>query len=286
MKHGPWHAIPISNLPGWYCKRHLDPPDAIETAARLHFEGLNKKVFAPCLGHLQSTSDPDAPHGKVLTELFALADCHEEEKSVVFGLVYAMLSINWDRKSTPGYYDYLNLMRVLDNSDIVVRALTSISGRISDVQSAVRERLLLLFGDMVYANWPKAESILLALQRAAAPGNLWPGAAELIGSLLSCLVANTSWILTKDMAFRKTVLWLLRWTAFMELTTGSADVKTHDLRDKLDEATTKLLASKEMLRAQGEALGWALLASRVPTWESFRCGLGREDLCQAAEAQR
>eukprot|EP00913_Durusdinium_trenchii_P032880 g30780.t1 len=48
----------------------------------------------------------------VLTELFALADCHEEEKSVVFGLVYAMLSINWDRKSTPGYYDYLNLMRV------------------------------------------------------------------------------------------------------------------------------------------------------------------------------
>ena len=27
----------------------------------------------------------------------------------------------------------------------------------------------------VEANWPKAESILLALQKAAAPGHLWPG---------------------------------------------------------------------------------------------------------------
>eukprot|EP00435_Cladocopium_sp_Y103_P021096 s17_g5.t1 len=163
---------------GWYHRRPLDPPDAIETAARTHFAGLLQKVFAPCVGsNLELIySDRCGPHGRVLTELFALADT-KQDGSVVFGLVYALLSLPWNRKVIPGYYDYLSLMRALDESDVVVRALAAMSSRFVDLRRPVRERLLFLFADMVEASWPKAESVLLALQRAAPPGNLWPGVA-------------------------------------------------------------------------------------------------------------
>ena len=84
----------------WYVKRPLEPLDLIEAAARQHFLGLHRKVFAPCLGSpLQlCTGAPWAAHGAVLTELFAA----EDEQSVVFGLLYALLSLQWDRKLSPG----------------------------------------------------------------------------------------------------------------------------------------------------------------------------------------
>eukprot|EP00438_Fugacium_kawagutii_P019557 Skav218423 [mRNA] locus=scaffold420:16692:18053:- [translate_table: standard] len=259
---------------GWYNRRPLDPPDAIESAARMHFVGLHQKVFEPLgVGSKLELlySNPRGPHGRVLTELFALADS-SKEGSVVFGLVYALLSLPWKRHVLPGYYDYLSLMRTLDESDVVVRALAATSSRLVELRPQVRERLLLLVGDMVEADWPKAVSVLLALQRAAPPGK--PGVAQLISSLLSC-IAQVSWILddaTKLHAAKLTLLWMIRWTAFVEQLGDEDDVKA--LRKQLVEAI-RLLATKETLK--GEALHWAQVAScRVPELEFLRCSFDSE----------
>lgn len=284
---------------GWYNRRPLDPPDAIESAARMHFAGLHQKVFEPLgVGSKLELlySDPNGPHGRVLTELFALADS-SKEGSVVFGLVYALLSLPWKRHVLPGYYDYLSLMRTLDESDVVVRALAATSSRFVELRPQVRERLLLLVADMVEADWPKAVSVLLALQRAAPPGK--PGVARLISSLLNCLIAQASWILdaedaSKLHAAKLTLLWMIRWSAFVEQL-GDAeldDMKAEDLRKQLVEAI-RLLATKETL--QGEALHWAQVAScRLPELEFLRCTFQgepcpKEDyghLLTAAESQQ
>eukprot|EP00439_Symbiodinium_sp_Y106_P075123 s1348_g14.t2 len=169
---------PALSLVGWYRTRPLEPPDAIEAAARLHFAGLHTVLLRHGLNLEKYTADPCAPHGMVLTELFSLADGSNKRDSVILGLVYALLTLPWDRESVPGYLDYVSLMRMLDDADVTVRALVSVSLRVADLLPTCRQRLQMLFADMVDARWPKARAVLLALQRATSPGDTsWPGAA-------------------------------------------------------------------------------------------------------------
>ncbi|CAE8642197.1 unnamed protein product, partial [Polarella glacialis] len=73
----------------WYCTRPLDPADKIEEAAKLHFQGLRQKVFDRLGLEFGAAKNPSInDHGRVITELFAIADAgpEEQQKSVIFGL--------------------------------------------------------------------------------------------------------------------------------------------------------------------------------------------------------
>ncbi|CAE7431362.1 mcb, partial [Symbiodinium necroappetens] len=245
---------------GWYRPRPLEPPDAVEAAARLHFAGLQTVLLRHGLNLEQYTADPCAPHGMVLTELFSLADGSNKRDSVILGLVYAFLTLPWDRQSVPGYLDYVSLIRMLDDADVTVRALVSVSLRVADLLPSCRQRLQMLFADMVEARWPKARAVLLALQRATSPGDTsWPGAEKkdyILKTLDPILEEMVSDVLAEmpNVPMDFMIQWLIKRTGRAADATERVSVfqKNHNLKQELrylqgslEEASTAAAAPAE-----------------------------------------
>lgn len=255
----------------WYVTRPMETRDAVEDAARLHFASLRRKVFDRVGVYLGAPqADPNAGHGEAITELFALADggSKEQQQSVVFGLVYSFVSLEWAREEVPGYFDYLCLVRTLDEHNVATRALLSAGSRYQDMKPAYRQRLLRLLGDMAAARWPKAELVLTCLQRVSSPGDLsWEGSKDLLQGVLALLVAQVSWVAADAQTAKLTLLWTLRWISALQQMQHSAEPLPHLLK----VAGLISQASWTQVSQDGAVLDWALsMCSPCPELESMR----------------
>jgi len=244
----------------------------------MHFHALQEEVFSRLNIDLGS-ADPNLPHGMAISHLHWLAAAgSERQKSVCLGITFALLSIDWDKNPTSGYWDYMVLLRTLDVDEVAVRTLAALVRRCESLNVSCRVRLVERLGDMAESRWPNAEAVFLCLQREVHPGALWPGFLSILSSLMCCALRCTSWLAVDDKAVRLSFIWALRWIRALKgpATAGHIEgVTIEDVRrTALELAVALWRQSPSRILKAGPAVAWALMHCRNE--------VGLEDACQQA----
>lgn len=248
---------------GIFALRLLDAPDAVEEAAKAHYEWLRRSVFERLGVDLRRPEDPHALHGRAITELtWMAASGMEGQKSVCFGLGYAFLTIDVGR-SMPTYWDYLALVRTLDVHHVTTRFLLSCARRCYDLRPESWSRLQVLLRDMIKARWPKVERVVLALQRELLPGDARLRTLELASDVVDlsrlCLEDPSASEAYDGEAGRLTFLWLLRWVGALDEPSPSLGQAQQVLRTSCCSLASWIWTSARWkLQLVGPLLWWVL----------------------------
>eukprot|EP00405_Crypthecodinium_cohnii_P050231 CAMPEP_0206592074 /NCGR_PEP_ID=MMETSP0325_2-20121206/40693_1 /ASSEMBLY_ACC=CAM_ASM_000347 /TAXON_ID=2866 /ORGANISM="Crypthecodinium cohnii, Strain Seligo" /LENGTH=452 /DNA_ID=CAMNT_0054101537 /DNA_START=89 /DNA_END=1443 /DNA_ORIENTATION=- len=151
---------------GIFFLQPLDCPDKVEQAAANSWQAIKSTVLDPLQIDFERFSQASA-HALALTNLaWFAAEGEQRQKSVCVALLYALLLYDLEREGVPGYYDYLCLLRSLDQAHgTAERTLASFATKWRHLTWEAKPRLLALLQDMADARWGKVSHLVMILQR-------------------------------------------------------------------------------------------------------------------------